>query len=71
MNVGPKSGPKTEQILSQYQSVSDQQFCCVICTHKPKGTQRPRASVDISGNARVPVLQLICDTSGMAAVFIC
>ena len=29
----------------------------------------PRA--DTSGNARVPVLQLICDTSGKAAVFIC
>ena len=25
--------------------------------------QRPRVSVDISGNARVPVLQLICYTS--------
>ena len=27
-------------------------------------------SADISGNARVHVLQLICDTSGTAAVFI-
>ena len=26
--------------------------------------RRPRASADISGNARVPVLQLICYTSG-------
>ena len=30
----------------------------------PEGVQRPRASADISGNARVPVLQLICYTSG-------
>ena len=36
-----------------------------------RGAQRPRASADISYNARVSVLQLICDTSGMAAVFIC
>ena len=30
----------------------------------------PRVSADISGNARFPVLQLICYTSGEAAVFI-
>ena len=29
----------------------------------PKGTQLPRANADIFGNARVPVLQLICYTS--------
>ena len=33
---------------------------CSICTHDA----RPRASADISGNVRFPVLQLICYTSG-------
>ena len=37
---------------------------CPICTHEPEGVQHPRASADISGNARMPVLQLICNTSG-------
>ena len=37
---------------------------CLICMHEPEGAQRPRASADISGKARVPVLQLICNTSG-------
>ena len=30
----------------------------------PKGVQRLRVSADISDNARVPVLQLICYTFG-------
>ena len=29
----------------------------------PAGAQRPRASAYISGNARVPMLQLLCNTS--------
>ena len=33
--------------------------------------RHPRASVDISGNVRFPMLQLICYTSDEAAVFIC
>ena len=37
----------------------------------PLGAQRPRASANISGNARVPVLQLICNNSDDVAVFIC
>ena len=34
-----------------------------------EGTQHPRASADISGNVRVPVLQLICKTS-MASLYL-
>ena len=37
----------------------------------PEGAQHMRASAGISGNARFPMLQLICYTSGEAAVFIC
>ena len=43
---------------------------CLICTHEPEGAQRPRASADISGKALMPVLQLLCYSSGEAAVFI-
>ena len=50
--------------------VTQARVLCLICTHEPEGAQRPRASVDISGKARVPVLQLICYTSGEAAIFI-
>ena len=60
---------KTSTIVIYVIVVTQARVHCLICTHKPEGAQRPRASVDISGNARVPVLQLICDTSGMAAVF--
>ena len=35
---------------------------CLIRAHDAQGR---RASADISGNARVPVLQLLCNTSGM------
>ena len=41
----------------------------LICMHEPEGVQQPMASVDISDNAQVPVLQLICDTPDKAAVF--
>ena len=37
---------------------------CLIGTHDARGRATPRTSEDISGNARVPVLQLICYTSG-------
>ena len=36
----------------------------LICLHLPEGTVCSWASADISGNARVSVLQLICYTSG-------
>ena len=37
---------------------------CLICTHEPEGAQRPRASADISGKSRLPMLHMLCNTSG-------
>ena len=37
---------------------------CLICTHKLKGVQRPRASADISGKSRPHMLHMLCNTSG-------
>ena len=37
---------------------------CLICTHKPEGVQRPRASVDILGQSRPHMLHMLCNTSG-------
>jgi len=50
--------------------VTQAQVLSLICTYELEGMQRPKASADISGKARVPVLQLICYTSGKATVFI-
>ena len=38
---------------------------CLICTHEPEGAQRPRASADISGKSRLPMLHMLCNTSGI------
>ena len=38
---------------------------CLICTHEPEGAQRPRASADISGKSRPPMLHMLCNTSGI------
>ena len=35
-----------------------------------KGTVRPGVSVDISGNAQVPVLQLLCNTLECYCIYI-
>ena len=37
---------------------------CLICTHDVQGRAAPEGECGHTGNARVPVLQLICYTSG-------
>ena len=37
---------------------------CLVCTHEHEGTQRPRASADISGKSRLRMLHMLCNTSG-------
>ena len=41
---------------------------CLICTHEPEGAQRPRASADISGKSRPPMLHMLCNTSGIRKI---
>ena len=41
---------------------------CLICTHEPEGAQRPRASADISGKSRLPMLHMLCNTSGIRKI---
>ena len=47
--------------------VTHTQVHCLTCTHKPK---RPKVSTDISGNVRVPVLHLICNTSDTLKIYL-
>ena len=44
-----------------------------VLPHDPKGVQHLRANAEISGNAQVPLLQLLCGTSGIDAesIFLC
>ena len=41
---------------------------CLICTHESKGAQRPRASVDISGKSRLPMLHMLCNASNIPKI---
>ena len=34
--------------------VTQARVCCLMYTHNARGPQHPRATADISGNARVP-----------------
>ena len=37
---------------------------CLICMHEPEGTHHLRASTDISGKSRLPMLHMLCNTLG-------
>ena len=53
--------------------VTQARVLCLICTHKPKGAQHPRASVDIrirQTTSACVTTNNLCYTSGNAAVFL-
>ena len=41
---------------------------CLRCTHEPEGVQHPRVSVDILGKSLLPMLHMLCNTSGIQKI---